>query len=684
MNKLGKEKSPYLLQHAHNPVDWHPWGEEACAKSRSEDKPILLSIGYSTCHWCHVMEKESFEDTATANLMNQHFISVKVDREERPDLDSVYMKYVMATTGSGGWPMTVFLTPDKKPFYGGTYFPPEDRYGMPGFKNLLSGIAEAWKTRRGEIVESAESAARFLQNTPQAPSAGKVPGLELLKDYFEGCAASFDPKWGGFGSAPKFPRPHALSLLLRYWKRTGDDRALEIVEQTLGGMARGGIHDHLGGGFHRYSTDEQWLVPHFEKMLYDQALIAGLYIEAYQATRKDTYAATARDILDYALGELRSPEGGFYSAEDADSMDPGDIRHKKEGAYYVWAFDEIQKALGEREADIFNHRFGVLPQGNALHDPHGELKNKNTLHEARSIEETAAHFGLSPTEARAALESAKKKLLALRQQRPKPHLDDKILTDWNGLMIAALAMAGQALNEPRYLEAATAAAEFVSKKITQENGRLWHRYREGEAAIEGHLDDYAFLIYGYLTFYQTGLDSRWLEKARQCASLLLDLFYDKTGGGFFLTAHDAEALIARPKEIYDGAVPSGNSVAALALFWLEKVNGDARFHEAADQTLKAFAHDLTSGPLHHPQMLAALDFVFGPADEIRFNAKASDPLVTGALKEIYLRFLPNKIIMLQATEKKPPTIMVCRGGTCQLPVADVAGLTKILDAKQGF
>ncbi len=696
-NRLIREKSPYLLQHAHNPVDWYPWGEEAFTKARSEDKPIFLSIGYSTCHWCHVMEKESFEDPGTAELMNRHFVSIKVDREERPDLDGVYMRYVMATTGSGGWPMTVFLTPDKKPFYGGTYFPPQDRSGAPGFKNLLAGIAEAWKTRHKEILESADSAVNYLQRDMSGTAPGSPLAPDIFSQYFLSCASSFDPLWGGFGQAPKFPRSHALSLLLRLAHRGGDDRALEMAEKTLQAMAKGGMHDQLGGGFHRYSTDGQWRIPHFEKMLYDQALLSVTYLEAYQATHKPFYAAIARETLDYVLERLTEPEGGFYSAEDADSSDVSEPSQKKEGAYYVWTAKEIRTLLGDPAAKIFFYRTGCQDGGNALQDPYGELKEKNTLYEAHTLEETAEHFHVSPLEVRRILEEARQKLLTVRNARPHPHRDDKVLSDWNGLMIKAFALASSVLEEDRYRQAAVRAGAFISTTMTSKEGRLWHRFRDGDVAIAGHLDDYAFMTEAYLSLYETTLDPIWLERAVQTTDTMLDLFYDEAHGGFFFTAKDSERLIARTKEIYDGAVPSGNSVATLALLKLERATGNERYRRAADATLNFFAAEITASSVQFPQMLMALEFAFGPSSEIFLAGDPKDPTLRSMLKEIHLRFLPDKIIMLRrpgaplgrlsaAYETMGPVngkaaVYVCRGRACQLPVTDPESLKKLLEAE---
>jgi len=697
-NRLAEEKSPYLLQHAHNPVDWYAWGEQAFDRAISQDKPVILSIGYSTCHWCHVMEAESFEDPQTAQLMNQNFISIKVDREERPDIDSVYMSYVMATTGSGGWPMTVFLTPDKKPFYGGTYFPPQDRYGIPGFKTLLASIAEAWTTRRAEIVESADSAASFLKGQARGDIGRETPlSHETLYTAFERYKASFDAVRGGFGPAPKFPRSHSLSLLLRYWARSGNSQALEMVEKTLLAMADGGMHDQLGGGFHRYSTDAQWRVPHFEKMLYDQALLVLTTLEVYQATGKKIYGDSARKTLDYVLREMTGPEGGFFSAQDADSADPDAPGRKREGAYFVWKKSEIDQALGPN-AELFSFYYGIEAGGNALSDPHGEFTGYNVLYRARSVEETAARFQKTSEETRHVLSAGCETLWKLRSRRPLPHLDDKILTDWNGLMIAAFASAARVLNEPRYGKAAEEAARFIRDRLKDAQGGLLHRYRDGQSAIPGHVNDYAFLAYGYLRLYEATFEALWLAEARGTVEEMLRLFWDADRGGFFLTAINAEALIARPREIYDGAVPSGNSIAALALFLLERFTGERDFKKLGDLVLKAFSTEIAAEPTAYPQMLMALDFALGPSAEIVIADAPGDGAAAEAmLREIYLRFMPNKIIMLHkpghagaALEALAPHVKsqapvagktaayVCRDHACAAPVTDLQRLNKLL------
>ena len=542
-NRLAQEKSPYLLQHAHNPVDWYPWGEEAFAKAKKEDKPVFLSIGYSTCHWCHVMEDESFSNAVTAKVLNEHFISIKVDREERPDIDSVYMSYVMAVTGVGGWPMSVFLTPDKKPFYGGTYFPPQDRYGMPGFPHLLGSIASSWQKERKEIFDSADSAVSFLEKSGEKAAVASKLSEKTLEEAVRRSEANFDPDWGGFGGAPKFPRSHGLSLLLRHWARTKDAASLAIVEKTLTSMAEGGIYDQLGGGFHRYSTDAEWRVPHFEKMLYDQALLARTYLEAYQITHNEFYADIARQILDYVDGRMTGPDGGFYSAEDADSL-PAEFApaeggsasggKKREGAYFVWKKIEIEKLLPSQDAEIFSYYYGIEPSGNALSDPHKEFTDQNVLHVTRSVEQTAAHLKKDTGAVSSSLEASRNKLLQVRAKRPAPYLDDKILTDWNGLMLSSFAFAARVLDEPRYAAAAVKTGRFLRKELTGKKGELLHRYRGGSAGIEANANDYAFLIYGYLALYEATFDAEWLAEAKMLSDDMIRKFWDVRGGGFFL------------------------------------------------------------------------------------------------------------------------------------------------------
>jgi len=696
-NRLVKEKSPYLLQHAHNPVNWYPWGEEAFEKARKEDKPIFLSIGYSTCHWCHVMEEESFENPETAKSLNENFVSIKVDREERPDIDSVYMSYVMAATGSGGWPMSVFLTPDKKPFYGGTYFPPEDRWGVPGFKSLLHSIAESWRSEKSRILDSADSAVKFLsEKAPGAQAAGSVLNEQTLKEAFDRCQAGFDETYGGFGKAPKFPRSHTLSMLLRYWLRSGDGAALRMTEDTLKAMASGGIYDQLGGGFHRYSTDGRWRIPHFEKMLYDQALLVTAYLEAYQATGNTEYARVARETLDYVLTRMTSPEGGFYSAEDADSFEPNDPTKKREGAFYVWEKKEIADLLGGSQAEIFCYYFGVEEAGNALADPHGEFTRQNVLYLAHSAEETVAHFKTSVDQVKKILADGKARLLSARAKRPAPHLDDKVLTDWNGLMLTALARAAVVLGDDRYRAAAEKAAVFLDRTMRGKDGRLLHRYRGKDAGILANLNDYAFLIQGLLHLYETSFDPVWLQRSVSLADAMIDLFWDEARGGFYLTAKDAEVLISRPKEVYDGALPSGNSAAALALSYLGRYTGQDRYGIAAQRTMDAFAEMVAADPTNYPVMLMALDLALGPSREVVVAAQRRDENAESFLKEVQRPFFPNQVVLLRlagrekdldgtasfVSDKVPlsgkAAVYVCRDHTCRLPVTELEALKKLL------
>ena len=697
-NKLIDEKSPYLLQHAHNPVDWYPWSEEAFEKAKNQDKPVLLSIGYSTCHWCHVMEEESFEDVPTAEIMNESFISIKVDREERPDLDHVYMAYVMATAGSGGWPMTGFLTPDKKPFYGGTYFPPQGRFGMPGFPKLLRSIADSWKNQRDEILKSAESAVSYLAKKEVAGVRPvSLPLEETLKACFERYAQRFDAEWGGFGRAPKFPMGHALSYLLRSWNRAKDPQALQMVETTLERIAQGGMYDQLGGGFHRYSTDERWFLPHFEKMLYDQALLVKAYLEAYQVCPNKIYAQVVRETLDYVLRELTSPEGAFTSAQDADSPDPEHPSKKREGAFYAWKASEIEEALPGKAAKVFSYRYGVLTDGNVAQDPHEEFKGLNILFIAHSMEETASHFNESQTEIEKMLEHSKGLLLKYRLRRPRPHLDDKVLVDWNGLMISSLAFAARVLREPRYREAAVKAADFISRNLRGKNGVLCHRYRDQETGIPANLDDYAFIGDAYWELYQATFDERWLKEALELNEEMLRLFWDEKEGGFFLTSHEAEKLILRPKSAYDGALPSGNSVAALNLLRLNRLTGNKKFEEYAENVFQAFSQEISAEPTGFTQVLIALDFALGPSYEIVLAADKRDGIFEEMIDEIHSRFIPNKIVLWRRSGKEEQwlgsiasflknqapvsgktTVYICRDHACELPATGLDAMRKLL------
>ncbi len=669
-NRLIHEKSPYLLQHAYNPVDWYPWGEEALARAKREDRPIFLSIGYSTCYWCHVMEQESFENPQIAQLMNAHFVSVKVDREERPDIDALYMAAVQAMSGAGGWPMSVFLTPEGKPFWGGTYFPPEDRWGRPGFATVLDRIADVWKTKRQEILESSQGITEAIQAATQ-PGTTVPLTAETLESAVRQFTQQFDERFGGFGPAPKFPRPHSLSFLLRAWQRTRDPRVLEMVQRTLEAMADGGIHDQLGGGFHRYSTDERWLVPHFEKMLYDQALLARAYLEAYQVTGKDLYAEVARGIFEYVLRDMHDPQGGFYAAEDA-----GEVG--KEGEFYVWTPQEIEQVLGAEDAKLFNRVYGVTPEG-------------NFEHHTTILSIAAPREGAAGAEARA-------KLLAARGRRARPHRDDKILTDWNGLMIGALALGGRVLDEPRYLDAAAGAARFLLDHSRQ-GEQLLHRYREGEAAIPAFLDDYAFFSWGLLELYEATGDPLWLARAKQLADQMVRHQWDEAGGGFSVSGARNERLIAKTKELYDGALPSGNSVAALVLVRLAQVTMDKTLHGYAERLFQTFSSQAQQLPSAFPQFLIALDGWLGPSQEIVIAGDPAKPDTQDMLRLVRQRFLPRAVLILHPAaarakdiealvpfvkEQRPlegrATAYVCQGYACNLPTSDLNQLTALLDS----
>jgi len=722
-NRLASEKSPYLLQHADNPVNWYPWGKEAFDEARTQNKPIFLSIGYSTCHWCHVMEEESFTNPAIAAQLNDSFVSIKVDREERPDIDHVYMMAVQAMTGQGGWPLTVFLTPDLKPFYGGTYFPPEDRWGRPGFSTVLKSIRGEWEANRQRIVTSSDQLAKALQTELGSRAQDVRPLDELtLKTAYHQLGARFDSTHGGFGSAPKFPQGHVLSFLLRYWRRTGAEDALGMVRITLDGMAKGGVYDHLGGGFHRYSTDEEWFVPHFEKMLYDQAILARAYLEAYQATGEERYARVAREIFEYILRDMTGPEGAFYSAEDADSLPPdaaGETR-KREGAFYLWYASELEHILGKETADVFNFHFGVRNEGNVANDPQGEFGGKNILFQAQTRDETAKHFGRNSGEIGRLLDQAKVELRELRAKRPRPHLDDKVLTDWNGLMISSLAFGSRVLDEPRYGEAAQRAADFILAKMKREDGRLMHRYRadrtvpseqapdrrltkryrDQDVSIPGFLEDYAFFANGLMDVYEATFDIRYLEEARFLLKEMHRLFWDDASGGFYLTGSDAESLILRAKDLQDGAIPSGNSVAALAMIRLGRLTLDRDLESWTASTLDAFSARIAEYPSAYAQMLNAIDFAVGPSTEVVISGDPAAPETQAMVREAFRAFIPNKVVALcpiDPNERKrmealspfvakqvpmggKPTAYVCQNYMCKLPTADLEQMKRLLNA----
>ncbi|HUT30619.1 MAG TPA: thioredoxin domain-containing protein [Sedimentisphaerales bacterium] len=682
-NRLANEFSPYLLQHAHNPVEWYPWGDEAFQRAKREDKPIFLSIGYSTRHWCHVMERESFADERIAKIMNGHFVSIKVDREQRPDVDAVYMNAVQMMTGSGGWPLSVFLTPEGQPFYGGTYFPPSDIYGRPSFERVLLTIADAWKNRREELVESAGRISGVLAGLGEQPAEGKL-SVDVLKNASSYFQQTFDGTYGGFGGAPKFPQASNLSMLLAYWRRTGDARALAMVEKTLDAMAKGGIYDHLGGGFHRYSTDARWLVPHFEKMLYDQALLSRVYIQAYQATGKEEYARTAREVFDYVLRDMTAPEGGFYSAEDADS-------EGKEGLFYVWTPKGIESVLDAEQAKVFAEYYGVTEEGN-FED------NKTILNVTRTPEQLAKQLEKDATEIERIIGEGRSKLLAHRAKRIRPHRDDKVIAGWNGLMISAMASGGAVLSEQKYIAAAEKAADFVLGKLRRD-GRLMRYYRDGKVAGPGFLDDYAFVIMGLLDLYEATFDARWLAEARGLAEQMTEQFGDNEAGGFFLAAKDAEPLIVRNKPGYDGAVPSGNSIAALVLLKLGSLTMEREFTERGERVLNAFSAQMAQSPASLTAMLVALDFSLGPTQEIVIAGDPGQADTKEMLKTVRSRFLPRAVVLLHpageagaSIEEQVPflkaqvtiggkaTAYVCENYVCRKPVGSVAELQGLLDS----
>jgi uncharacterized protein len=702
-NRLIDEHSPYLLQHAHNPVDWYPWGPQAFEKARLEDKPIFLSIGYSTCHWCHVMERESFENEAIAALMNQHFVCIKVDREERPDVDRVYMTFVQATTGSGGWPMSVWLTPDRKPFYGGTYFAPEQRYGHPGFPMVLERIAEVWREDHDKIVESSHSVIAQLEKqatlAPAGPGSSFRLDREALDSGFFQFRRSFDSRYGGFGEAPKFPRPVVLNFLLRYYARTGNREALDMVLVTLREMAKGGMYDQLVGGFHRYSVDARWFVSHFEKMLYDQAQLAVSYLEAFQITGENSYAETARGILNYVLRDMLDTDGGFYSAEDADSViDAAHPEIKGEGAFYIWSQAEIEAIAGGPAAKWFCYRFGVEAQGNVQSDPHNEFAGRNILYQAHTVEETARHFEQPVAEIQSAIQQAAHRLLEERGKRVRPHLDDKVLTAWNGLMISAFAKAGAVLREPIYTEAARRAADFaVGRMYDAASGILLRRYRAGDAAIPGFLDDYAFFTQALLDLYETGFELRDLQLAIRFAEKQAELFEDRELGAFFSTAAGDPELVMRMKEDYDGAEPSGNSIAVLNLLRLARLTGRVDFEDSAKRALAAFGPRVVAAPVGLPQMLAAYEFSVSQPRQVVIVGDPRQPDTRALLRALDSRFRPNSVTLLLDSEASrsflaahlpalesmtaldgKATAYVCENYTCKLPTTDVDRFGQLL------
>ncbi len=679
-NRLASESSPYLRQHANNPVDWYPWGDEAFGQARSADRPILLSIGYSACHWCHVMEQESFENPAIAELMNRNYVSIKVDREERPDLDEIYMTAVQLLTGSGGWPMTVFLLPDLRPFYGGTYFPPNDGHGRPGFPRILESLAEAYRSQRNVVEENAARISSSLN-----PAGDLVGGRSDLDDgiidaAFQSYATAFDGTYGGFGSAPKFPSSMVLSLLLRHHRSSGDASALEMVDLTLNRMARGGVYDQLGGGFHRYSVDERWHVPHFEKMLYDNALLSAVYGEAYQATGNQFYLQVVEEVLDYVLREMTQPAGGFYSTQDADS-------EGVEGKFFVWTSAEVQEVLAEPDASIFMRCFDITLDGN--------FEDGNSiLHVPNEFENVARFFQLDETDLLEITRRSRSALFERRHLRPAPFLDRKVITSWNGLMITSMAKAYQISGREEFLEAARRAAEFILEHMVEE-GRLLHVYKDGQARVRGFQDDYSCFVVGLLDLFESDFDFRWLDAAARWTGLMVERFWDERDGGFYFSEAGQADLIVRTKSMFDNAVPSGNSTALFGLLRLAALTGDRALREKAEQTLGAFGKLLGESPTACPHMISALELLQESATEIVIVGEPSGK--RELLAAIHQRFIPNKIIVTDdvigsggSCEAVPllwdkgvrndasVAAFVCRNQTCSAPVSTANDLMELL------
>jgi uncharacterized protein len=718
-NRLAKETSPYLLQHQNNPVDWYPWGPEALEKAKRDDKPIFLSIGYAACHWCHVMEHESFESEPIAKYLNEHFVSIKVDREERPDLDQIYMNAVQIMTGRGGWPMSVFLTPELKPFYGGTYWPPTARMGMPGFEQILAAVVDAWKNRREMALKQADELTGYLQNIEEqgddaaplpspplplgegrgegAPTDGVAPekAKQLLDNALRTLSRAFDARHGGFGGAPKFPHSMDVQLLLRLWKRQPRDEVLRMVTHTLDKMAAGGIYDHLAGGLARYSVDERWLVPHFEKMLYDNALLTSAYLDAFQATGNEQYSRLADEICRYECSYMQDPAGGFHSTEDADS-------EGEEGKFYVWMPSQIKQILGEEAGERFCYVYDVSDAGNFEH-------GQSILNLPKTIAQCAALKKWNIAELERELAESRAKLLAVRDRRVRPGKDDKVLVSWNALMIDALARAGVILPEPEYLIAAENAANFILQHLSRKDGRLLHTWRGGQAKLDGYLDDYSYLINAFVTLYEATFNELWIDEAARLADFLLKHFEDRQRGGFFFTADDHEQLIARNKDLHDASVPSGNAMAATALIRLGKLTGNAPFLAAAGRTLAVAQTVMERTPTGAGQMLLALDLWRGPLQELVLIGGANESENAELVAAVQKAFLPNSVFAYRPAaaaakgKAKPadsgrspqleplftgrvavdgqPTLYICENFACQAPVTGAdqirAALTKL-------
>ncbi len=690
-NRLIMEKSPYLLQHAHNPVDWFPWGDEAFEKADRENKPIFLSIGYATCHWCHVMEHESFEDPEVAALLNENFVSIKVDREERPDVDHLYMTACQIMRGSGGWPLTIVMTPDKRPFFAATYLPRQSVHGRIGMLDLLPQLVKAWHGDRDQLNGLAERLTGAIKEVMNASSSSE-PVEDSLHLAFRHLARQFDPKHGGFGRQMKFPMPHQLLFLLRYWYRTGNGDALKMVEQTLTAMRHGGIFDQLGFGFHRYTTEPSWLVPHFEKMLYDQALLMLAYTEAYQATGNPLFERTVREIATYIRREMTANTGGFFSAEDADS-------EGKEGKFYLWTEAEIRQLLDEETAQLVIESYGISPGGNFSEHPGETDTGQNIPHLAVSTEHLAARHQTDVKTLERQLDTGRRVLFATRQNRVHPLKDDKVLTDWNGLMIGALARAARVLGDPTYAHLAERSARFVLKTLVDDDGRLLHRYRDNKAGIQATLDDYAFFVFGLIELYESTFEILYLEQAVRLAEVMLAHFDDPTHGGFFLTAADAPVPITRPKEIYDGAIPSGSSVAIYNLLRLARLTGNSAHEERAARAMKTYGDALANSPTSHAMFLLALDFAVGPSLEIVVAGETRAQDTNEMLKTLATRYLPNHVLLLrdeakaaqlarlapytadQRRLKDAATAYICVDHACSFPTNDVTQMMTLIDER---
>ncbi len=689
-NRLINESSPYLLQHATNPIDWFPWGTEAFDKARREDKPVFLSIGYSTCHWCHVMEHESFSDPEIAELLNRNFISIKVDREERPDIDQVYMTVTQAITGSGGWPMTILMTPDKEPFYAGTYFPKDARWGRPGLMQLLPQIADVWQNNRQKVLSSAGEIVQHVKRLNKR-QPGDGFDRQILGQAYQALAERYDPEYGGFGKSPKFPSPHQLNFLLRRYHHTQNQQALAMVENTLIKMRLGGIYDQVGFGFHRYSTDAQWLVPHFEKMLYDQAMLIMAYTEAYQATGKAFYAGVVDEIITYVLRDMTASEGGFLSAEDADS-------EGVEGKFYLWTVHEITEILGQKDAELFIRAYNVKDGGNFQEAGPGTNIDENILHLLKLLPELAKDLGIAENRLRKSLEDSRQKLYQEREKRIHPFKDDKILTDWNGLMIAALAQAGNALGNSKYTLAASKAADFIGHNLTGADGRLFKRYRKGQAGLSAHLNDYAFMVWGLIELYQATYELKYLKDAIALNDRMLLHFWDKQNGGLYMTADDSEKLLIRSKEIYDGAIPSGNSVATMNLLRLAGMTANKQYASSAESILTAHSTQVKQYPAGYTQLMSALEFALNPSYEVVIVGDRQKQDTRAMLSALREPFIPQKVVLFRTedptaaadiTDLAPftrsmvtrnglATAYVCQDFACRLPTTSVDQMLKSL------